>query len=55
MVKWNEIVQQQQIIKAEKYKTRRSDTIKKSRAAVNKKIAELKLKDLIIRQKNFVF
>ena len=40
---------EQELNKSESYKKLRTDTIKKSRAAINKKLSELKLKDLITK------
>ena len=44
---------EQELNKPERYKKLRTDTIKKSRTAINKKLAELKLKDLITKQEHF--
>ena len=55
MVKWNEIVHQQQMNKTEKYKKRRTDTIKKWRAAVNKKNCRTKIKRSYNTTKTFHF
>ena len=38
--------------KPERYRKLRKDTIKQSSAAINKKLAELKLKDLITKQQH---
>ena len=38
--------------KAERYRKLKTDTIKQSRAAINKKLGELKLKDLITKQEH---
>ena len=43
---------EQELNKPERYKKLGTDTIKKSRTAINKKLAELKLKDLITKQKH---
>ena len=45
---------QQKLNKTERYKKLRTDTIKKSRADINKKIVELKLKDLITKQEHSI-
>ena len=42
----------QELNKPERYKKLKTDTIKQSKAAINKKIAELKLKDLITKQEH---
>ena len=43
---------EQKFNKTERYEKLRTDTIKKSRDVINKKFAELKLKDLITKQEN---
>ena len=43
---------EQELNKPERYKKPRTDTIKKSRTSRNKKLAELKLKDLITKQEH---
>ena len=40
----------QELNKPERYRKLKTDTIKQSRAAINKKLAELKLKDLITKE-----
>ena len=42
----------QELNKPERYRKLKTDTIKQSRAAINKKLAELKLKDLITKQEH---
>ena len=42
----------QELNKPEKYKKLRTDTIKKSIAAINKKLAKLKLKNLITKKEH---
>ena len=42
----------QELNKPERYRKRKTDTIKQLRAAINKKLAELKLKDLITKQEH---
>ena len=42
----------EQLNKPERYRKLRTDTIKQSRAAMNKKLAELKLKDLTTKQEH---
>ena len=49
--KVHEIVEQE-LNKPEIYKKIRTDTIKKSRTAINKKLVELKVKDLITKEKH---
>ena len=39
----------QELNKPERYRKLKTDTIKQSRATINKKLAELKLKDLITK------
>ena len=43
---------EQELKKPERYRKLRTDTIKQSRAAINKKLAKLKLKDLITKQEH---
>ena len=43
---------EQELNKPERYKKIRTDTIKKSRTAINKKLVELKVKDLITKEKH---
>ena len=43
---------EQNLNKPKRYRKLRTDTIKQSRAAINKKLAELKLKDLILKQEH---
>ena len=43
---------EQNLNKPKRYRKLRTDTIKQSRAAINKNLAELKLKDLILKQEH---
>ena len=43
---------EQELKKPERYRKLRTDTTKQSRAAINKKLAKLKLKDLITKQEH---
>ena len=43
---------EQEFKKLERYRKFIADTIQQSRAAINKKLAELKLKDLITKQEH---
>ena len=43
---------EQNLKKPKRYRKLRTDTIKQSRAAINKNLAELKLKDLILKQEH---